>query len=38
MTDKTIKIVKIINETTFVLNAGTNDGIEEGMERKCGPS
>lgn len=34
MTDKTIKIVKIINETTFVLNAGKNDGIERGMEFK----
>lgn len=34
MTDKTIKIVKIINETTFVLNAGKNDGIKGGMEFK----
>lgn len=34
MTDKTIKIVKIINETTFVLNAGENYGIKKGVKFK----
>lgn len=32
MTDKVIKIVKILNETTFILNVGTNDGIENGTK------
>lgn len=32
MTDKTIKIVKIINETTFILNVGANDGIKNGTK------
>lgn len=34
MSDKTIKIVKIIDETTFVLNAGKNDGINKGTKFK----
>ncbi|TOZ04121.1 hypothetical protein [Leuconostoc pseudomesenteroides] len=34
MTNRNINIVKIINETTFILNAGKDDGIEKGTKFK----
>lgn len=32
MTNKTIKIVKIISDTAFILNAGLNDNISKGTK------